>query len=868
MAENVLRLKVASEEYDAKIKRAAEGLQHFVRATYESGQTLRDTGLLAKQFLEQLGNMETVAKGGKQQLREFSNALVTLTTTYRGLSDAEKQTGFGQELAKQIQILTERAGRAQDAMSDVAMSIKNASSDTRAFDQISQGASVLTAGFQGLIGAGKMLGIEMGNDVEVIAKLQAAMAVTNSLTTIQTALQKESALMQGIQAVKTAAASAAQRVFAAATGDATKAQAAFNAVSKTNPYLLLASAVVAVGGALLAFSNNAKKAKDATEEQTEAMKHAQHMSDIWKSSMGSTYSSLMTKYDELKRQWQSLRTEHEKLDWIKNNKNALHSLSGEVNNVKTAEEYFNNNTDAVVQAFVRRAQAAARVAQLTELYRKQIELLDKKSQVSADITADAEKSGRRAKAGDIIKDSTFRSSKYGKVNAQGQWVFTESGAQLYSGTNTSSSSAVMAIDVQLNANQAEIEKVKSQITNEFQGVVGSNSKGNKEDKDNKDDFEEIIGLINNAKEAVADIQKRMSESWDDEEIAKLGNELRVAEAELERLKNLAKGPDFDKLFPDNSAQNYNTGYAGSVQSRYTSAIADFAQSPLNTSTVSSLVSNLQSALSEADFGTPLYESLTEKLKDATTMSTLLQELMERGVEGADLESVAEQLKAALLDGDIPDEKVKDFITKLNEQIKEQGGIELDYNANTGEVSDKKHGKAEDAMKKFSTEAGKFVGGLGEVANGLRAAGISIPNEVNELLSGINGFMQIISGFQSLISMVSTPAEIANTTAIANLTTILTAKMFIPGMNNGGIVPHAANGYFVGGTHMSGDVTPIMANEGELVLSKSQQFSLAAQLTSGYGAIGAPEVRLSGEDLFVVMSNYLQRAGYGEILTSK
>jgi hypothetical protein len=117
-------------------------------------------------------------------------------------------------------------------------------------------------------------------------------------------------------------------------------------------------------------------------------------------------------------------------------------------------------------------------------------------------------------------------------------------------------------------------------------------------------------------------------------------------------------------------------------------------------------------------------------------------------------------------------------------------------------------------------------------------------------------------------MVSTPAQIANTTAIANLTAILTAKMFLPGMNNGGIVPHAANGYFVSGTHMSGDVTPIMANEGELVLSKAQQFSLAAQLTSGYGAMGAPEVRFSGEDLFVVMSNYLQRAGYGEILTSK
>ena len=530
MANSILKLNVDTSDYDAKIKSAATGIQQYAQKCHEAGGTLEhlDDGVM--EFVQALGKMDTVATSSKQQLREMSNALTTLTTTYRELTDEEKSSPFGQNLAKGIQQLTERAGKIKDAMSDVAMSIKNASSDTRAFDQISQGASVLTAGFQGLVGAGKMLGIEMGNDVEVIAKLQAAMAVTNSLTTIQTALQKESALMQGIQAVKTAAASAAQRVFAAATGDATKAQAAFNAVSKANPYLLLASAVVAVGGALLAFSNNAKKAKDATEEQTEAMKQAQHMSDIWKSTMGSTYSSLMTKYDELKRQWQSLRTEHEKLDWIKNNKNALHSLSGEVNNVKTAEEYFNNNTDAVVQSFVRRAQAAARVAQLTELYRKQIELLDKKSQVSADITADAEKNGRRAKAGDIIKDSTFRSSKYGKVNAQGQWVFTESGAQLYSGTNTSSASSVMKIDVELQANQSEIEKVKNQITNEFKDafVVGGGGNGPKKDSKVETELQQNQKKINDLTQQYVELSKKGLNA-DDKRLVKLRDEIKELE---------------------------------------------------------------------------------------------------------------------------------------------------------------------------------------------------------------------------------------------------------------------------------------------------------------------------------------------------
>ena len=263
MADSILRLKVDSQEYDQKIKRAAEGIQQYAQKCRDAGGTLQylDDGVL--EFVQALGKMDTVATGTKQQLREMSNALTTLTQTYRGLTDEEKASPFGQELAKGIQQLTERAGQAQDAMADVQASIRNAASDTRLFDQMAQGMSVATAGFQGLMGAGKLLGIEMGNDVEVIAKLQAAMAVTNSLTTIQTALQKQSALMQGVQAVQASAAAAAQTALAAATGNATLAQQAFNVVANMNPYVALATAIVACGAALYAFSSNSKDAEKA-----------------------------------------------------------------------------------------------------------------------------------------------------------------------------------------------------------------------------------------------------------------------------------------------------------------------------------------------------------------------------------------------------------------------------------------------------------------------------------------------------------------------------------------------------------------------------------------------------------------------------
>ena len=267
MADSILRLRIDSQEYDNKIKRAAEGIQQYAQKCREAGGTLSflDDGVL--EFVQSLGQMDTVARGSRQQMRELSNALTTLTTTYRGLTEEEKNSPFGVELSRGIDALTERAGEVRDAMGDVEQSIRNASSDTRTFDQLAQGMSVATAGFQGLTGAGKLLGIEMGNDVEVIAKLQAAMAVTNSLTTIQNALQKQSALMQGLNAAKTALAAASQQAYAVATGEATVAQTAFNVVASANPYALLLTAVGALVGVITAFASETGDSTDALAKQ-------------------------------------------------------------------------------------------------------------------------------------------------------------------------------------------------------------------------------------------------------------------------------------------------------------------------------------------------------------------------------------------------------------------------------------------------------------------------------------------------------------------------------------------------------------------------------------------------------------------------
>jgi len=91
---------------------------------------------------------------------------------------------------------------------------------------------------------------------------------------------------------------------------------------------------------------------------------------------------------------------------------------------------------------------------------------------------------------------------------------------------------------------------------------------------------------------------------------------------------------------------------------------------------------------------------------------------------------------------------------------------------------------------------------------------------------------------------------------------------MPKFATGGTIPHANSGYFVGGTHFSGDVTPIMANAGELVLNKAQQGNLANQLQGG----GIGDLNLTatikGEQIRLALNNNGRRTGRGEYVQSR
>ena len=232
---------------------------------------------------------------------------------------------------------------------------------------------------------------------------------------------------------------------------------------------------------------------------------ADTVKQAYDNTLESTYSDLMGKYEQLKEGWKALSKEQEKIAWIKNNQSAFEELKLKISNVSDAENIFSGNTDAVVEAFTRRAKAAARMAQLTELYRKQIALADEYAATQTAIQDDANKNARHAKAGDEIKDQTYRNSRYGSVDNGGKWRFSEEGAKLYSGTNVSSSPALKAIEKRMQANEAETKKVVAQFAAEqaeankpigsSKVTSGGSGSDSKKDKSGKKD----LSLVENAK---------------------------------------------------------------------------------------------------------------------------------------------------------------------------------------------------------------------------------------------------------------------------------------------------------------------------------------------------------------------------------
>ena len=132
----ISRLRLESGEFDSKIKRAGQELlaysEHCKKMGLEMGYANKD----AKDFAKALGDMQTVSQTARGKLNELTEAFVNLKTMYNGMTNAEKQSPFGKNLAASLDQLKGRIQDSKSQLDDINKSINGGGGLTGALDAV------------------------------------------------------------------------------------------------------------------------------------------------------------------------------------------------------------------------------------------------------------------------------------------------------------------------------------------------------------------------------------------------------------------------------------------------------------------------------------------------------------------------------------------------------------------------------------------------------------------------------------------------------------------------------------------------------------------------------------------------------------
>ena len=124
MADNIIRLKVESDEAERKLKNASRELLNMAENARRTGADLKLADQEELAFVESLGRMQTSARTARASVNELSSAYTELSVHYRKLSDSEKNSPYGRALSESLAQLKERITSAKNELSEIDRSVK------------------------------------------------------------------------------------------------------------------------------------------------------------------------------------------------------------------------------------------------------------------------------------------------------------------------------------------------------------------------------------------------------------------------------------------------------------------------------------------------------------------------------------------------------------------------------------------------------------------------------------------------------------------------------------------------------------------------------------------------------------------------
>lgn len=203
MADALVRLKIESQEYDNKIKRAQEGLTRYADECRKAGGTLEYVEKETLEYVKALGNMETVSKTAKGKVAELSNAYTELAVQYKQMTKEEQASPYGQALQGSLEQLKGRITELKGDLGEAGKEIQTSGGFVDSFaDALGQLGPVGQMAGKLLKGAFGPVGIAIAAVVGIIKELVDAFKRNeDAMASVQRAAAPFKAIWQQIERV-------------------------------------------------------------------------------------------------------------------------------------------------------------------------------------------------------------------------------------------------------------------------------------------------------------------------------------------------------------------------------------------------------------------------------------------------------------------------------------------------------------------------------------------------------------------------------------------------------------------------------------------------------------------------------------------
>lgn len=803
MADNILKLRVESSEYDQKLKKAAEGIRHLAEVAHKGGGELTGLEKSELDYIKALGEMETKSRTASGQVRELSNTYKELKVVYNQLNEVEKADEGGKALAASLETIKQRA---QDAKAQLDTATQSLNDNGDAGKGTSSVMDMLKDKFTVNIDAIKLfnIGLQAAEGALSVAK-DAFFASEATVDEWGRVVDSSKSLYEGF-------------LTALNTGDisgylgrideiVTAARKAYDELDRL--------------GTMKTIQAPRMSAQQTENERMRMMiQTGRYIAPVDGRRASMKDGQLLTPE-------QIRRIEAQ----LQNGMKTVVSLVGnEVKQTgKAIDAVYNRQAQELGMSLKEFRKGTSSMAE----FDKRMAGYDQYQKWREQHTTIDMQSGREI----VARGNPFEQfAKWGTFRVDGQ-RYNDLVRLIQQRDQQAGQAYSMQSQAYRTMNRAEGVTVSKLMRGETAGGTtgGGGGKGGNTIIEEKDDFVEINGLINMAAERVSDLQRRIREAPSESMITELRDQLKDAQAELDRLN----------------------GKEVKIQMETGTSIQ-------NDAGIQAYIASIKQQLETADYGTSLYNGLSAQLADMTALQNLVGVSLKVGLGTAMFDAAdatGKDFWTRAMEGGVEDTDWQAIVDKINEKLKEMNLEPIAINFKTGETKSQAKEMSKDwkdaasaiqtvgsAMSQIEDPAAKIIGTIGQAIATIALGYARATTQAAEL----GPWAWIAFAATGLATMVSTISAIHSATGYAE----------------GGVIK---------GNSYSGDMLRmpvdggrgmIGVNSGELILNRVQQGVLADALSEPPSSIQGGNPYVSGENIFLGINNYLRRAGYGELVTTK